>query len=800
MNLRKNVLLLPVLLSMAITAFSDPVDRETARQQADAFAHRMGRQVSKQKTARAHQAPAVGDQRVTPYYVYDIDDEQGFIIVAGDDRAVPILGYTDSGHFDADQIPDNMKAWLNDYAQAIAALDASAATNEITAGESDNKAAVEPLMKSQWNQSDPYNNKCPVINGLRCPTGCVATAMSQIMYYYRWPQQATTSIPAYSWDDGAHSLSELPPVTFDWNGMQDTYNGNVNGDAVSTLMQYAGQALRMGYSPVSSGALSLDVYKALSVYFDYDQNMRFINRDGFSIATWENLVYQEIAEGRPVYYSGASFGGGHAFVADGYDGNGLFHINWGWGGWCDGYFRLSVLNPDDHSGIGAGTSSDGFCMGQQIVIGIQPPTGQPKKDYCQLYFSRLEVKRGATIVYDVWNSYSYEEAVFDIGIGAIDDNGNVLNVYNQWTTASLPNGYGYMDIEAKMSGLLDPGTYKLVPVCRKHGDREWLIGSELRYVTATVSANRTITLTCHPEANFDVTKISFPGTHIVSTEQQVNVQIENYGDEVNEELYLFAYHNGEGEPVVLGRTALYLPKDGKETLKFFFTPNAEGLYNVEIALDENCAEVIGSATVNIMGYKLTQDLTTVPAKLVASHPGVVAEESPEKAIDDELSTKYCANVPVGSKAYLRYELDRPIRLTSYSISSANDAPERDPYEWRLQGSNDGSHWCTIDKRKEEIFENRFETHEYTVDTKDSYLYYRFYLDERRDRNAYIFQIAEWQLMGVDPETEIVVSVQAKEADNSLVYTIDGRPANRQTLKPGVYVNKGKKVIINAPSR
>ena len=795
--------LITLLLLMAVTAFSAPVDRESARLQADAFARKMGRQVSKQQDSRVHQAPAIGGQRATPYYVYDIDGDQGFIIVAGDDRAVPILGYTDSGHFDADQIPDNMQAWLEGYAQAIAALDSLPVTNNVTSVASSlvGAAPVSPLMSSQWNQAEPYNNKCPVINGRRCPTGCVATAMSQIMYYHRWPREATASIPAYSWQDGAYSLPALPSVTFDWNGMQDIYNGNVNGEAVSTLMQYVGQSIHMGYAPESSGSMSAEVAMALPAYFGYDQNVKYISRQGYSVATWEKLVYQELAERRPVYYSGSSYGGGHAFVADGYDGNGLFHINWGWGGWCDGYFRLSVLNPDDHTGIGAGTSSDGFCMGQEIVIGIQPSTGQPNNNKPHLHFSVFDVKNGNTIVYDVWNTLGYGEMEFDIALATVDDNGNVTRVFNDWKTEKLKSYMGYVGVEVSMRNVLrTSGTYKIMPVSRKHGDSEWILGSELVYVEAVVSGNGSLSLRAHPVQDFDVAEIRFPGSRIVNHQQQVDVQIKNKGDEINRELYLFAYRNGDAKKDPLSRTALYLEKDGEETISFFFTPDAEDTYTIDIALDDKDNQKVGTATLKVGGYNLSRDLTTVSARVTASHPSVVDAENVAMVIDDNLGTKYCANVPAGNSVWLRYQLDSPICMTKYSVASANDAPERDPATWVLQGSNDGNNWEDIDRRTGEKFADRFELHEYNVESRKGYTWFRLYVEGRRESSATIFQMSEWQLQGVDPNLSGIVKVSAGETSEQQIYTLDGRPVNRQSLKPGIYVSKGKKVIISNPSR
>ena len=299
------------------------------------------------------------------FYVLNQTPSQGFIIISADDRLPEVLGYSDSGDFDIDQIPDNMKWWLSEYERQIEQVLSS--TDADIAESTEHREGwtpIEPLVKTTWDQGGPYNNLCPTIDGQRCVTGCVATAMAQIMNYHQWPATGRGS-HSYEWNGQTLSM-DFSTVTFDWANMQDSYWGTEDSseaqNAVATLMLACGISINMEYGIYGvdgSGAYPYDVYKALFDYFDYDAD--YLERDGVELSDWENLIYNELVSQRPVLYTGYSSGSsgmiGHAFVCDGYSTDGLFHINWGWG-IGDGYFLLNGLS--------------GFTYYQEIVYGISP--------------------------------------------------------------------------------------------------------------------------------------------------------------------------------------------------------------------------------------------------------------------------------------------------------------------------------------------------------------------------------------------------------------------------------------------
>ena len=329
--------------------------------------------------------------QVNGLYVFNMNDKGGFVIVSNEERTTDILGYSESGQFDSDNMPDNMRAWLQGYADEIAWLqehpDYGKESNVKTRAQVGTHSTnpIGPLVSTQWNQRTPYNNLCPnYSSGKKAVTGCVATAMAQVMNYHQWPQDNTAAIPEYKTKSYNIQLEGLAPIKFDWSNMLDKYEskdelGNtvVNGTeaeqkAVAELMQYCGHSVEMNYGPSSSSNSDM-VAMALFKFFNYSSTTKVVSRGCYSYANWTDLIYNELKEGRPIVYSGQSYGGGHEFVCDGYkyeNNTDLFHINWGWGGLSDGFFVLSSLNPDVQ-GAGGSSSNDGYHFGQDAVVGIQ---------------------------------------------------------------------------------------------------------------------------------------------------------------------------------------------------------------------------------------------------------------------------------------------------------------------------------------------------------------------------------------------------------------------------------------------
>lgn len=340
--------MLSVLICAEVNAA--PIGKERAQLKAQQFMLQRGMLKAGNMPTQKEVKRATLTQGTPDYYVFNANDNGGFVVVAGDDRVDEVLGFVKGIAFDENAIPDNMKGWLDNIAAEIAWLkmhpDYKLSHPALAA--SATKPELAPLLTCEWDQGAPYYNLCPKSGNNPCFTGCVATAMAMVMYYYKWPTQTLQTIPGYVTYTNNFNLSDLPIVEFDWENMRDTYRGNyseVSATAVAELMLYAGQSVWMDYTPEGSGASQYYVASSLKKYFGYDQNMYDAERSDYSIAEWDDLIYNEIAEGRPVLYTGYSMSVGHAFVCDGYR-NGYFHINWGWGGYLNNYFKLSILNPN----------------------------------------------------------------------------------------------------------------------------------------------------------------------------------------------------------------------------------------------------------------------------------------------------------------------------------------------------------------------------------------------------------------------------------------------------------------------
>lgn len=328
-------------------------------------------------------AMTVNDAYMVPaLYVFTYPSTGGFLITAADDAATPLLGYSDSENFDSDNIPSGLRYMLNLYSEEIAWLKRQPTYNSIRIEESYNSynyEPISPLCSTKWNQSDPYNLLCPVYSGSRSVTGCVATAMAQIIKYHNYPAKGVGK-KTYTYN-GVTMTYNYADTTFRWTSMLNTYTSSASTTqkyAVASLMYGCGVGVEMMYSPSASGAYSENVADALKNYFNFAPSTTGIPRSIINTKSWNDMVYQSLKDKCPVYVAGGNPTGAHAFVADGYSSDGFFHINWGWGGSSDGYFLLSALDPRSQ---GIGGSSAGYNANGYIITMAQPNTTSKKQPY-----------------------------------------------------------------------------------------------------------------------------------------------------------------------------------------------------------------------------------------------------------------------------------------------------------------------------------------------------------------------------------------------------------------------------------
>ena len=527
-------LLLLITLCCTLGTVAQRVTEEQALQKARNFL--------KDKTfSKANKARSIkGKSQNNPFknfYIFNVEDDAGFVIVSGDERTKDILGYSDRGHLDYAEMPCNLKYWLSYYEEAIGAIPSrTTTTSTVTRAP---KAGIPPLMNFSWHQYDPYNYYCPASPedpNAKSVTGCVATAMAQLMYYYKYPS-ALPALDAYTYN-GTIQVPALEGKPMDWS----------NDDDIRWLSRYCGQSVQMAYGKGGSSAMEALVPVAMVKKFQYDGAEHAVSRDAYNAETWENMIYNELAQGRPVIYAGHDLQTapgvdyGHVFIVDGYDGNGFYHVNWGWDVGND-YFALDVMNAPD----GCTYSSN-----QLAVIGIQPDKGGTA-DYPSFSCTKMEVTSDLEVsrasaeesfknVTVSWKTPAQvlEPGQYDLCIYISDDSdGGVLLRYN---TSNIEPGWTYnhditfdgvrLIIFPKATDgttdLLSDGTYKLSMRYKTPSENEWhkTEGSNYRYIQMTKSGNKLV-FKNYPSSEPDEPEIPQAVNYVVNSYPANKVKYDN---------------------------------------------------------------------------------------------------------------------------------------------------------------------------------------------------------------------------------------------------------------------------------
>ena len=618
---RIHTLFIAMCLALASsTAMAEAITEGQARNIAQRFltAHRMTSSGLKLEQKR-HSLNASTPSDHAAYYVFNNGSGQsGYVIVAGDDRAPAVLGYSDRGHFDTQDIPEALQSLLDGYAAQIEALEqgAKAAPQLTTAG------AIAPLVTATWSQNNPFNTLLPFVpSGKHAAVGCVATALAQVMYYWQWPARPTRPIAAYTsqYTSSGQTLSyfmpELPVIDFNWPVMQDSYlysdSTNVAGIAAATLSLYCAQAMEMTFKPSSSGATTSAIPCQAATYFDYDARAHMESRGNYTTQGWADLLYNELAAGRPVIYSGSKKSGGHAFICDGYDGNGMFHFNWGWNGKSNGYFLLNVLNPD-LQGTGSASGTYGYILTQGAIIGFQPDKGGDhvfeltiRDHVLKSYVGTRSYSSGSfkANVSGIFYNYTSDTLNVQLGWGLFDGQEVVDVLYSRHSSALKP-GYRitYDDQQLLFGSGMTTGTYRIMPMYCEYGTSNWrpCAGSDRSFIEVTINGN-SCTVTGHgssaaPDYTINGTTVS--GTLHNGRPADINLSMTNNGESRNDVLYMFA--NG----TLASAAYLNLEQGQTGEIPFVFMPSAAGNYTLTWSWKDDGSDPIHS-------YNLT--ITPMPA-------------------------------------------------------------------------------------------------------------------------------------------------------------------------------------------
>ena len=495
-----------VLFSFLLT-MAAPVDEQSARRIASDFLRSKMPHVTRAASGELTRAvTGVADGDSAGIYVFNCDG--GFVVISADDELPSVLAYGLKNSYDAQTAPPAMQAMLEAYNHAV---NSSVKTRAAVPTHAD----ISPLIKTQWNQNTPYNKYCATESGETCPTGCVATATAQIMYYHKWPE------------------------TFNWDAMKTSYTSEDAGDAVEAvakLMADVGEKVYMQYGAESSSANDMDACEALRIRYGYSENTNYIERSCYTAKGWDEVIYNELAANRPVFYVGRSASSGqgivgHAFILDGYqakDGVGYFHVNWGWGGSSDDYFLISVLNPEQQY-TGGNAGSSGYSFNQSALVGVEKgELSDAKSMRLCLYSCTIKSDKGTytrnsasenfpaiQLMLGVYNSTLPQEARhYDLAYALYKDN-KLVEIIDSISLDKLTESEalnylygGTFDSGSFAFGKdLADGTYQLRTLSRETGKSLWqqAMGATCRYIELTINGNQ---MTTKAYGKFDEESVS----------------------------------------------------------------------------------------------------------------------------------------------------------------------------------------------------------------------------------------------------------------------------------------------------
>jgi len=629
----KKLLFLLLAFMSTIAVNAEQVSRQQALQKAQLFMP--GKQFGEARSFARTGSPVDKE----PFYIFNAEGKNGFVIISGDDRTPSILGYAEQGSLEEDQMPDNMKWWLDNLARQIEALGTSLKPANVTSTRS-GMTAIAPLIQTEWDQGAPYNYMCPdgdyrdkgddgydATN--LCVTGCVATAMAQVLYYWKWPNQCA-AIDFYGlgyYDENwnfveTNRVKGIPATTFKWNVMKTKYGYQETGeaaDAVAELMRYCGQAVRMGYGVGASGA-NLSPSDLASV-FNYSTNIRELDRDSYTTAQWETLVYGELSaeHPRPVLYSGRTSGNaGHQFIIDGYDGNGLFHMNWGWG-YSGSYSVLSLADPNTEHGIGGSSNNGAFQYEQDALFGVKPaevgevmvPVLYGKLgDFLTKTYNRTGTDvdfTDVTLKATVGSRYVViPETTLDVqvGWGLYQDDQFISCLASGTKTLPQKSSYSFTNEQTSSFGKnLAAGKYQLTQIYRFSDNEAWKRCENYgtNSLVAEISATSlTVRKPALDNVSFTVNSITTSEQPEVGSAMDIVVNVTNTGETSKIILNMWIQKSGAGSWTNIAQGDFNVDPGTSKDIQMGYTPTEAGTFTLKATDSSDPSdEALCTATVTI---------------------------------------------------------------------------------------------------------------------------------------------------------------------------------------------------------
>lgn len=491
----RGLLLLSLFFFAGVAATAQSLDGESARKiavkfyenESERLVTRSARQIPVVKMAYSAECEATG---APAYYVFNRTDVEngGFVIVSATEGGEMILGYSDSTPFDYDTAPAEVKSLMYMLANNMSTEEVAtrSAMDELP-------AKVAPFVKSKWNQQAPYNLMCPSDGSANAVTGCGATCISQVAYYYKYPEQGSGSHKYTSGTNGYQCSFDFGSATFDYDNMVDRYGASATTaqkNAVAELMYAAGVAANTDYKmyPRSSTCTLNNIAVGLRNYFQYDAGMSVCRRDYYTLDGWKEMLCREMSEGRPVIYQGIGSYLGHVFILDGYNSSKLFHINWGWGGTYDGYYNVGNLSVGNYGAL------DTYLW---VIRGIKPAE-EGSLQSSEMYaedLGEVAVKglKNRTFNISIKNivAQNYVSATMDVGYLVLNQDGDTVDsrrITRLTGRSEVGNATGKYGATR-----LTNGCYRLIPAGKQTAGSDWqairFLAGARKYVNIDVRAD-----------------------------------------------------------------------------------------------------------------------------------------------------------------------------------------------------------------------------------------------------------------------------------------------------------------------
>lgn len=786
--MKRSIVLLTAFVASSFCTFAQRVSHDDATRIAQQFLQQKGVTIVSAPTAKA-QAPARSSASGQPaFYVYNNGTDGGFVIVSADDRAESVLGYSTRGHFDYASAPAQVRAWLDGYASEIAWLRANttgttAAAHRAAAAKAQKYTPAAPLLGDiAWDQTWPYNLLTPYYIGTtHSATGCVATAMAQIMYYHRYPEHGVGQKTYKPETLNTEVSVDFSQSVYDWDAMLPTYDASASEasqQAVALLMRDCGVAVNMAYGEQSGSSIELWL-EPLTTTFSYDSHIGYLNRNYYTQDDWDQIIRDEIDARRPVFSTGFTYGsGGHAYVFDGYDEDGLIHVNWGWSGMSNGYFRTSALTPPTQ---GTGGSTGGFNYKQGIIVGIQPPT-EGSEDWLQIVSAErtkattAQGTKSQTATLRLGGKLTncgWKDATVDMGFAFYDADGqNVKTVVVKESTALAVDAY-VISLRAEGIDLsaLSAGEYKVCPVVRTSGGNRWFRIRDYNYAKPN-SLNLTVTdegWSFANPADYDLSASDLQSTKLYKDiTARITATLHNAGEVTySGPIKAALFSASDGTKVAESDDFKYSVVGGESTAVAITNAFSVSAGDYTLALiDENSQQLNTPVSVTVLPAPADNATLTMAAQLSFDDNSQVCKDSLALTAQLECTAGVFAN---DLTIYI-YNVDETKVVGSFNPSfvfaEAGEKPQVD-FTGTFENGQEGQTYKAVLLNL----------------SSSAYIY-------PRDLASCLFTLAV---------PSAISNVADKTPNRGTVYTVDGRVVNRNgslsSLAPGLYILNGKKYVV-----